>query len=67
MAGNNGRYIWRGVGYGAWGEARCVVGVEQDQRFGRRGALAVPCHVWSHVITLSMILNVYSIKMICTK
>ena len=40
------------VGQRGWREIRCMTGVEQCQRFGRRGALAAPCYVWSHFILL---------------
>ena len=36
--------------------------------FGRRGALAAPCYVWSHFYYPLLIVNllIYSMKMICT-
>jgi hypothetical protein len=39
---------YEGVGQRTRTETRCMTGVDQGRRFGRRRALAAPCYVWSH-------------------
>ena len=40
-----------------WIETRCMTGVEQSQRHGRRGALVAPCYVWSHFYYPLLLVN----------